>query len=162
MKINGKRHWYTVAVALFFALLLTGCGSKNVNAQAGETVETSKFEFVVDQPETYETYRFFKIPQGKKLVGVTLTVENTSDETYTMMASDFQIQWGDGDQDFGTCLDAVDSLMMPYSYELSPGQSRKGNMMIMVPQDCTQLVIAYEDLDEDGKRTAAYFVEVPL
>lgn len=37
-----------------------------------------------------------------------------------MFLQDFQIQWGEGDSDYGTCLNAVDDTMMPYAYELTP------------------------------------------
>ena len=46
-----------------------------------------------------------------------LNIKNTSSQTYTMFLQDFQIQWGEGDSDYGTCLNAVDDTMMPYAYE---------------------------------------------
>ena len=49
-----------------------------------------------------------------------LNIKNTSSQTYTMFLQDFQIQWGEGDSDYGTCLNAVDDTMMPYAYELTP------------------------------------------
>ena len=144
------------------ALLLTGCGSKSVQAQAGETVSTALFDFTVSDPQTLDSYTGIDIPDGEKLVSMNLTVKNTSEETYRMFAEDFQIQWGDGDDDFGTCLDAVDTSMMPYSYQLEPGKSHMGNMLVLVPADCTQLTVAYQEMKADGEKATAYFVEVPL
>lgn len=164
MTQSRARRWMFMLAALFFALLLTGCGgnSNSVKAQVEETVSTVLFDFTVADPETLDSYDGVEIPQGDKLVRMWLEVKNTSDETYTMFAEDFQIQWGDGDDDFGTCLEAVDSTMIPYSYELAPGKSRRGAMLVAVPQDCTVLTVAYEELQADGNRAAAYFVEVPL
>lgn len=152
-----------VLTALFFALLLTSCGGSNsVEAQVGEAVSTALFDFTVEDPETLDSYTGVDIPEGDKLVRLWLTVQNTSEETYTMFAEDFQIQWGDGDDAFGTCLEAVDDTMLPYGYQLKPGDTRKGAMLVAVPQDCTALTVAYEELQADGDRAAAYFVEVPL
>jgi len=35
-------------------------------------------------------------------------------------------------------------------------------MLVAVPQDCAVLTVAYEELGTNGKRVAAYFLEVPL
>lgn len=164
MTQSRAQRWMFMLAALFFALLLTGCGgnSNSVEAQAGETVSTVLFDFAVADPETLDSYEGIEVPEGDKLVRLWLTVQNTSEETYTMFAEDFQIQWGDGDDAFGTCLEAVDDTMLPYGYQLKPGDTRKGAMLVAVPQDCTALTVAYEELQADGDRAAAYFVEVPL
>lgn len=153
---------FGVLTALFFALSLAGCSAKSVTAQAGETVSTVLFDFTVSDPQTLESYPNIEIPDGQKLVSMTLKVDNTSDQTYTMFAEDFQIQWGEGDGDFGTCLNAVDTNMMPYSYQLEPGKSHTGNMLVLVPADCTQLTVAYQEVKGNGDKATAYFVEVPL
>lgn len=151
-----------VLTALFFALLLAGCAEKSVQAQVGETVSTVLFDFTVSDPETLDSYTGIDIPDGQKLVQMFLNVSNTSDQTYTMFGEDFQIQWGDGDDDFGTCLTAVDDTMVPYSYELGPGEHRSSKMMVLVPTDCTQITIAYQEIKSNGDKATAYFVEVPL
>lgn len=151
-----------VVTALFFTLLLAGCAAKSVQAQVGETVSTVLFDFTVSDPETLDSYTGIDIPDGQKLVQMFLKVSNTSDQTYTMFAEDFQIQWGEGDDDFGTCLEAVDDYMMPYSYQLDPGKTYSGMMLVLVPEDCTQLTVAYQEMKASGDKATAYFVEVPL
>lgn len=161
--IHSKmRRLYGVVMALFFALLLAGCAAKSVQAQAGETVSTVLFDFTVSDPETLDSYTGIDIPDGQKLVQMFLKVSNTSDQTYTMFAEDFQIQWGEGENDFGTCLEAVDDYMMPYSYQLDPGKTYSGMMLVLVPEDCTQLTVAYQEMKASGDKATAYFVEVPL
>ena len=159
---SRKLRCFSALMALFFALLLTGCGSKSVQAQAGETVSTVLFDFTVSDPETLDSYTGIDIPDGQKLVQMFLKVSNTSDQTYTMFAEDFQIQWGEGENDFGTCLEAVDDYMMPYSYQLDPGKTYSGMMLVLVPEDCTQLTVAYQEMKASGDKATAYFVEVPL
>lgn len=161
--IHSKmRRLYGVVTALFFTLLLAGCAAKSVQAQAGETVSTVLFDFTVSDPETLDSYTGIDIPDGQKLVRMFLKVSNTSDQTYTMFAEDFQIQWGEGENDFGTCLEAVDDYMMPYSYQLDPGKTYSGMMLVLVPEDCTQLTVAYQEMKASGDKATAYFVEVPL
>lgn len=161
--IHSKmRRLYGLVTALFFTLLLAGCAAKSVQAQVGETVSTVLFDFTVSDPETLDSYTGIDIPDGQKLVRMFLKVSNTSDQTYTMFAEDFQIQWGEGENDFGTCLEAVDDYMMPYSYQLDPGKTYSGMMLVLVPEDCTQLTVAYQEMKASGDKATAYFVEVPL
>ncbi len=161
--IHSKmRRLYGVVTTLFFTLLLAGCAAKSVQAQVGETVSTVLFDFTVSDPETLDSYTGIDIPDGQKLVQMFLKVSNTSDQTYTMFAEDFQIQWGEGENDFGTCLEAVDDYMMPYSYQLDPGKTYSGMMLVLVPEDCTQLTVAYQEMKASGDKATAYFVEVPL
>ena len=161
--IHSKmRRLYGVVTALFFTLLLAGCAAKSVQAQVGETVSTVLFDFTVSDPETLDSYTGIDIPDGQKLVQMFLKASNTSDQTYTMFAEDFQIQWGEGENDFGTCLEAVDDYMMPNSYQLDPGKTYSGMMLVLVPEDCTQLTVAYQEMKASGDKATAYFVEVPL
>ena len=83
-------------------------------------------------------------------------------ETYTMFLQDFQIQWGEGDSDYGTCLNAVDDTMMPYAYELTPGQERSDWLMAEIPDGSTSCTIAYQEYKTDGSKGDAYFVEAAL
>ena len=89
-------------------------------------------------------------------------IKNTSSQTYTMFLQDFQIQWGEGDSDYGTCLNAVDDTMMPYAYELTPGQERSDWLMAEIPDGSTSCTIAYQEYKTDGSKGDAYFVEAAL
>ena len=161
--VHGKIRRAAWVLAAVLLLALGGCSRvESVQAQAGETVSTALFDFTVADPRTLDAYEGIQIPEDQKLVTMLLTVSNTSDQTYTMFAGDFQIQWGDGAEDFGTCQPAVDDTMVPYGYELTPGASRAGAMMVLVPADCTALTVAYQEFRADGDPAAAYFVEVPL
>lgn len=149
-------------ISILCFLSLAACGNKSVQAGSGETVSTALFDFSITDAEVLDSYTDIEIPQGQKLVRLWLLVKNTSQQSYTMFAQDFQIQWGEGDSDFGTCLDAVDSTMMPESYQLDPGKSHQGAMLVLVPQDCTDLTVAYQEVTSKGKKGTAYFLEVTL
>lgn len=158
MRYFGQIKW----TALLLVLLLAGCGVRSVSAKSGEKVPTALFDFTVGAAETLDSYPGVEILPGQKLVSMPLTVENTGTDPCPMFAGDFQIQWGEGDADFTTCLPALDEEMVPDSYQLEPGGSYTGRMLVTVPQDCTRLVVAYQEWNAKGEALASYFVEVPL
>lgn len=151
---------YGLAVCLL--LLLVGCGAAEPPAQVGEMVSTALFRFSFHDPEVLGEYPGVEIPQGKQLLQVWLTIENTSDQTYTMFAEDFQIQWGPRDDDFGTCLLDMGTDTLPDDYSLKPGYSRQGTMLFLIPNECTTVTLAYQETRASGKPGNAYFVEIPL
>lgn len=145
------------------ALLLAGCGgAKSTRAKADETVHTALFDFTCGQAEVIDSYNGIDIPEGDKLVRFELTVYNTSDETYQIFKDDFQLQWGDGDNDFGVALESVNDLMMPDATELIPGEAHVGQMLVAVPQDTTTLTVAYQEILESGEDGNNFFVDLSL
>ena len=151
-------------LTLVAALLLVGCGESNVSARAkaDETVHTALFDFTCGQAEVIDSYSGIDIPEGDKLVRFELTVYNTSDETYQIFKDDFQLQWGDGDNDFGVALESVNDLMMPDATELVPGEAHVGQMLVAVPQNTTTLTVAYQEILESGEDGNNFFVDLSL
>ena len=163
MKIKKGRHvrW----AVLLLAAVLTACSSgesPDIYAEAGETVHTGLFDFFVSDISVVRSYGILIPNDGSKLVRMDLSVTNTSDEKYTMFAQDFQLQWGDGEEDFGTCLAAVDEDMTPYSYTLYPGDSYDSVMVVQIPEDADKLTVAYQEKLSSGEDGSAYFVEADL
>ena len=144
------------------ALLLAGCGGSDasIRAKAGETVQTALFDFTCDTPRVVDGYNTITTPDGEKLVIFMMTVTNTSNETYDIFKDDFQIQWGK--DDFGVALDAVDDVMMPDTTTLQPGESFSGWMLVNLPQDTNDFVVAYQEMLADGSNGNAYFVDLSL
>lgn len=159
-KFNKKLLYVLILAA---ALLLAGCGgAKSTRAKADETVHTALFDFTCGQAEVIDSYNGIDIPEGDKLVRFELTVYNTSDETYQIFKDDFQLQWGDGDNDFGVALESVNDLMMPDATELIPGEAHVGQMLVAVPQDTTTLTVAYQEILESGNDGNNFFVDLSL
>lgn len=124
-------------------LLLCGCGARaSLQAAHGDTVSTALFDYSVREAEVLDSYPGIRIPEEDKLVRLWLVVKNTSTQNYTMFAQDFQVQWGDGEKEYGTCLEAVDETMMPEAYPLDPGMTHQGAMLVTVPRDCAALAAA--------------------
>ena len=135
-------------LTLVAALLLAGCGRSDasIRAKAGETVQTALFDFTCDTPRVVDGYNNITTPDGQKLVIFMMTVTNTSNETY----------------DFGVALDAVDDVMMPDATTLQPGESLSGWMLVNLPQDTNDFVVAYQEMLADGSNGNAYFVDLSL
>lgn len=148
--------------AIFFVLLLAGCAAKTVRAKPDQTVSTALFDFTVSEAQPLTEYPGVTVPEDQRLISLMLTVTNTGEETLPVFARDFQFQWGEGAQDFGCCLDALDDRMMPYAQDLTAGESGGGLVLVLVPQGCTALTVAYEEQRADGTAAGTYFVEVPL
>ena len=150
-------------LTLVAALLLAGCGgAKSTRAKADETVHTALFDFTCGQAEVIDSYNGIDIPEGDKLVQFHISVTNTSDSGFLIFKDDFQLQWGDGDSDFGVGFDAVDDDMLPEVTGVSPGSTLEGNILVAVPQDTTTLTVAYQETYEDGSDADAYFVDLSL
>ena len=150
-------------LALAAALLLVGCGgATSTRAKADETVHTALFDFTCGQAEVIDSYSGIDIPEGDKLVQFHISVTNTSDEPFTIFKDDFQMQWGDGDNDFGVALESVNDLMMPDATELIPGEALVGQMLVAVPQDATVLTVAYQEILESGEDGKNFFVDLSL
>lgn len=150
-------------LALAAALLLAGCGgAKSTRAKADETVHTTLFDFTCGQPETIEKFGNIAIPEGDKLVQFHISVTNTSDETYDIFKDDFQLQWGDGDNDFGVAIYPVTPEMFPNDTKLAPGDTVEGNMLIAVPGDSTTLTVAYQEVLGNGNDGNNFFVDLSI
>lgn len=52
--------------------------------------------------------------------------------------------------------------MMPYAYELTPGQERSDWLMAEIPEGSTSYTVAYQEYKTDGSKGDAYFVEAAL
>ena len=81
---------------------------------------------------------------------------------FQCLQEDFQIQWGPGGDDFGTCLLDMGTDTLPDDYSLKPGYSRQGTMLFLIPNECTTVTLAYQETRASGKPGNAYFVEIPL
>ena len=128
----------------------------------GDVMRTYFFDYTVNSAYTCNDYEGYTPSEGNKLLVAEVTVKNTDRSTVTMYDTDFQIQWGEGDSDYGTCLNAVDDTMMPYAYELTPGQERSDWLMAEIPDGSTSCTIAYQEYKTDGSKGDAYFVEAAL
>lgn len=144
-----------LALALALALLLAGCGLiKNATStnELGKELRTLFFAFAVEAVSSPADYEGYTPAEGDRLVVCTVRVENTFGETLPMYDTDFQLQWGEGDGDWGWSLDAFTDSMMPLEWELPAGAQATYDLVFEVPADASRFQLAYLEqyVDEEG------------
>lgn len=145
-------------------LFLTGCGSQyeSVYAAPGDAVHTALFDFTISDVTVVDNYSSLAPVDGYELVQMNLTVTNTGEEELTMFAQDFQLQWGDEEDEYCASLAAIDSKMVPYSYTVQPGATYEGVMVAEIPEGTSVVTVAYQEQLANGDAGTAYFVEADL
>ena len=92
----------------------------------GDTLKTTFFTFRVESAQFVKEYAGYQPEEGNILVDSVVTVKNVFGEDLPMFNSDFQIQWGDGDDDFGYGVEGLeDSTIMPEEYTLKDVYKRQ-------------------------------------
>lgn len=126
----------------------------------GDVMQSCFFDFVVTQTFVTENFSGYTPAPGYELVCATIRVENTFGEDLPMGIYDFQIQWGDGDLDFGYEAEAfwnVDGCM-PESYTLPADDIAVYQVIYEVPAGCTEYSISYLEYFADDTTGDVYFV----
>lgn len=143
------------ALVLVLALAMSvfaGCG-KSKTAE-----ETYFFTYDVLKAEKVSDFDGIKPTEGKMLLAVTVSIENTFGEDIPMFDTDFQVQWGPGDDDFAVTLEASSDKQLPESYTLADKETRKGILLYEVPADLTDFTLAYLEFFDD--QTTGDFYEI--
>lgn len=66
----------------------------------GDEIATDFFKYTVTSAETADEYDGHTPADGCKLVVVAMDIKNTETYSMPMFASDFELQWGSGDEDY--------------------------------------------------------------
>ena len=103
-------HRYICAglAALTLGTALTGCSgisllngiSEQTEGELGDTMSNMFFDFTVNSAGTVDSYDGYTPSDGNQLILCNITLKNTFGEALPMYDSDFQLQWGDGDEDY--------------------------------------------------------------
>ena len=113
----------------------------------GDVMRTYFFDYTVNSAYTCKEFEGYTPAEGNKLLVAELTVKNTDRSTVTMYDTDFQIQWGDDDDDdaFDAPItyysDAVSDDQLPEEYDLSVNEERTGLLVFEVPEDSKDLFL---------------------
>lgn len=128
----------------------------------GDTFHTYFFDYSVDSAEVVDSYGSITASAGNKLVDVVISINNSfSGQVMPMFIYDFQIAWGDGDDE---CAYQAEGLteegLMPDEYEIKRGERVTYHVLYEVPADATDLSIAFlEEFSDDtqGDIFVTYF-----
>ncbi len=150
-----------LALVLALSLVFTGCSLSDLGlkeeepqltGQVGDTMKTMFFDFSVDAVSSPEEYDGYTPAEGNRLVVCTVTVDNTFGETLPMYDTDFQLQWGSGDEDYAWAVDAFNDQLMPLEWELLTGDTATYDMLFEAPADVDRFMLVYLEMytDADG------------
>lgn len=160
---------------LLSALLLlsvTGCslpqltggdGYAGITGQAegalGDTMHSYFFDFTVHHAYQVDELQGYTPQAGYSLLVVDLTVVNTFDDPIPMFDTDFQLQWGEGDEDYGYPIGELDGDgIFPAEYELEVNERRTGQLIFAVPAGEAEFSLSYLECFEDGTEGDLFFV----
>ena len=152
-----KKSWKLFAVVLALVCLSACVGvnplaEKKLDGVVGDTLSNMFFDWTVNSAESVGEYEGYTAADGYQLLVCNVTVDNTFGEALPMYDSDFQVQWGDGEEDFAWSLDAYSDKMMPLEWELAADESATYDLVFEVPADLSSFAIVYLEhyTDEDG------------
>ena len=130
----------------------------------GDVMRTYFFDYTVNSAYTCKEFEGYTPAEGNKLLVAELTVKNTDRSTVTMYDTDFQIQWGDDDDDdaFDAPItyysDAVSDDQLPEEYDLSVNEERTGLLVFEVPEDSKDYSISYLEQFSNDTKGDVFFV----
>lgn len=124
----------------------------------GDTMHTVFFDFTVSDAAARASYEGYAPVPGSTLIAATVTVLNTYPDPLPMNRYDFQIQWGDGDEDYGYPMAVYCEAQLPDAYELAVDESRTGVLVYEVPESSSDYAISYLEVYENQEMGSAYFI----
>ena len=141
--------------------LLVSCGSKSAeeskNYYIGDKITTDFFDYTPNSASAADSYEGYTPAEGNKLVIVDMTIKNTQTYSMPMSLYDFQIQWGDGDEDFDCPLEQFCDEQLPDEYEIPINGTQEGLLIFEVPADIKDFSLGFLEIYEDNSEGDAFF-----
>ena len=130
----------------------------------GDVMKTYFFNYTVNSAYTCNEYEGYTPSEGNKLLVAEVTVKNTDRSTVTMYDTDFQVQWGDDDNDdaydapITYYSEAVSDEQLPEEYDLAVNEERTGLLVFEVPEDSRDYSISYLEQFSNDTEGDVFFV----
>lgn len=170
------KRWIKIfMVVLCMSFFVAGCGDKKTSTpkvieavdgyaegRMGDILRNSFFEYNVKSAQYVKEYAGYKPQDGYVLVDAVVEIKNIFGEPIPMFYDDFQIQWSDGDKDFGYSIEAIDDTMIPDEFELKRGETKEYHCVYEVPEGYTDYSISYLEIFEDKTEGDVFFVYFEL
>lgn len=145
--------------ALVLGAALTGCG-RQTEGEPGDTLSCAFFDLTVNSAQAADSYDGYTPAEGNQLIVCSLTLENARGDALPVYDVNFQIQWGNGDEDYAWALDPLETCdgnlpanaQMPREWSLAPDAAATYDLLFEVPADAEDLSLVYleEYTDSDG------------
>lgn len=164
-----KKPFRLFPLFLLLLLLLASCDALPASLQPsasggggsgflGDTMSSVFFDFTVTDAFSCKSYEGYTAAEDWTLIVATLTVQNTYTQTLPMGYYDFQIQWGEGDEDYDYPLAVFCDAQFPDEYELLINESRTGVLVYEVPADTQDYSVSYLEVYDNDETGDVYFV----
>ena len=131
----------------------------------GDTLHTAFFDYTVNSAYLCDSFEgYFPTQDGFRLLVAEVTVQNTFQKSIPMYDEDFQVQWGDNEDEDAYDVpityytEAVSDRQLPTEYELTVDESRTGLLVFEVPQGEKDFSISYLEFFDDGTSGDVFFV----
>ncbi len=130
----------------------------------GDVMHTYFFDYTVNSAYTCTEYNGYTPAEGKILLVADVTVKNTFSESIEMYDTDFQIQWGDDDNDeaydfpITYYADPVSDEQLEAVYPLAVNEEVTGLLVFEVPEGNKDFSISYLELFDDDSEGDTFFV----
>lgn len=130
----------------------------------GDVMRTYFFDYTVNSAYTCNDYEGYTPSEGNKLLVAEITVKNTDRSTVTMYDTDFQIQWGDDDNDDAYAApityygNTVSDEQLPEEYDLGVNEEKTGLLVFEVPEDSKDYSISYLEQFSNDTEGDVFFV----
>ena len=136
--------------------------------ELGDTLTNVFFSYRVEDAYLANEYEGKTPSEGNDFLIATIKVKNVSEDDLPMFSSDFQIQWGDDDNDeaFGYPIDQFTDEQMEDEYTLPVGESITKVVVYEVPHGAVaegdaDYSISYLEVYGDDFEGDMYFVYFP-
>lgn len=139
------------------------------SGQLGDVMHTYFFDFSVNDVYMCDDYNGRISEEGLSMLVADVTITNSFDSEIPMSDWDFQLIWGEGDEEFaypitsdsetGEALPQVSPEQLPAEYSLAQGESINGKLVFDLPEGLSSLSIATMDMYSDDTTGDVYFVD---
>ncbi len=132
-------------------------GGQTYTGDLGEKMSTCFFDYTVESAQLVDSYDGYTPTDGNVLLDTVLTIQNTDSEELPMSVYDFQVQWGDFNEDeYGFEAEALWGAQdaMQEHYTLAVGDSITTHVVYEVPQSSANgyYVVCYLEEFADGSQ----------
>ena len=137
-------------------------GSYYYEGRLESKMKTAWFDFSVDDAYcTVDAIGGYTPSAGNELVVIEIDVKNTFSESIPMSNYDFQLQWGDGDQDYAWPVEVSEDIIddqLPAEYELGVKDSVHGYLVYEAPEGEKDFSISFVEYYEDNSEGNGFWV----
>ncbi len=172
---------FALLAAMVMALSATGCSKETMNnvsqfieasgrdygrtytAKMGEEQKNSFFTTVVNSVEIRNQVNGYVPGEGFEFVCINITVKNIFDDEIIMGCGDFEIAWGDDEdeRDIPSYADDLSDDLYPDQFYLDKNETFTGTVFFTVPVDRDgDLQFIYEELYDDEFEGSTYIIEL--